>query len=177
MEKITIEHIDHFRKILHVKPGDSAKKIDINFENASVKFHPSVRPIPKFITHFDNMVVAREFLKYKIVHKDLDNAQIVDNWNEYEREKVSDLLSFYKSMSKEEFEKAIEVKFAALNVMKIFIYVFLGLSTAIGVFLIIYLFVNGSNGMGALMTLLMVVVSVAFAFKGPKSPKFWGRKF
>ncbi len=179
MDKIKIEHIAYFRKILHIKPNDSVNKIDINFENKSISFHPSVRPIPKFISHFDNMVVAREFLKYMKEYKEMDEEQIIDNWNEYERDKVQKKLDLYKSMSRAEYEKAVEVNFMALNVLKIFLYIFLSISTIIGIYLIIYLFSSGSSILGIFILLFIIIVIIAFAFRrtGIKRRSLFRRKY
>ncbi|PLX07614.1 MAG: hypothetical protein C0596_10145 [Marinilabiliales bacterium] len=176
MIQVNVEHISYFRKILRIKPTDSAKKIDINFENLSFKFHPKVKPIPKFTEHFEKMVIAREFLKYKLQNKEKDDEQIVENWNIYESAKVEELIESYKRMSKEEYEKAVAVEFVALKFMKVFLYIFLGIATLIAVFLIVYLFASGANIMGVIAIVAIAIVLVAFAFRGTRSPNFWGRK-
>lgn len=176
MENISLEHIHYFRKILQVKPKDSATRIDINFENDSLKFHPSVRPSPKLVSHFENMVVAREFLKYKLEHKEWDDLQIVENWNEYEKAKVEELVISYKQMSREEFEKAVSVDFVALNVLKIFLYVILGISTLFGIFLIVYLFTSGSSIAGMFSIILVIIVVAAFILRGTGKPNLRRRK-
>ncbi len=184
MEDLTKDDIDYLRKILKIKPKDSAKKIDINFENNSVKFHSSVRPMPKFEAHFEKMVIAREFLKHMALNKEMTVENVISNWNTSEKNRVENLIVTYKRMSRKEYEKAIEVEFVALSVLKIFFFVFLGLSTAIGLSIVFYLLISGTMVvLGIIVLIFIALVIIAYILRGTgrenirRQKYIWRRKY
>lgn len=177
--EVVLEDIQSFRTLFKLTDKDGPQTFNVRFENKVVKVFPIVRKDIRYMQNFVYLVVAHEFLLFHHKQKkDFSDDQIIDAFNSVERERVESLVKTYLSMSRSEFEKAVETKFVALGILKGCILVPLILGTLIFILIMILIFTSGEYTIaGILGFVALIIVLAGYAFRGTRGPNFWRRKY